>query len=109
MTTPPKTNCSKISCTTGSAADQISNSQECIGKTFRFPIGNDIPWCQDFMCYRDNIPGEIDFLLCYFINHRTQLACLRAKGYGFQSLFQKDYGNGAISADLVDILPYMRD
>jgi hypothetical protein len=103
------TNCSKILCTTASTEDQIFDSKQYIGKIFRFPIGNDIPWSQDFMCYRDNIPGEVDFILCYFISNQTKLACLTAKGYGLQSLVQGDYGNGAITADLADILPYVRD
>jgi len=77
-----------------------------ISKCFIFPENNDIPWGQDFCCYRGDIPHNIKFELTDFIN--DERVTLRAKGYGVISRTEeKAYGNGSICVEIKDIIPYV--
>lgn len=75
-----------------------------LGKKVIFPKENEVPWCQDFMCYPSHAPGDVEFridkFLCAEPDYRT---ILRAPGYGEM----KNYGCGAICCDLIHILPYL--
>lgn len=61
------------------------------------------------MCYRANIPGEIDFVANYIVSYEAKRLSLKAYGYGISTGDPKSYGNGCIGADLDDIMPYMRN
>lgn len=76
-----------------------------IGKHFKFPQKNNIPWGQDFCCYRGHAPSGVKFELTDFIN--DERCTLRAYGYGIIGQDEMSYGNGAICVDIEDIIKYM--
>lgn len=78
-----------------------------IGKHFKFPYGNKLEWSQDFCCFRDNAPSDIEFKLYEIFN--DEHVSLRAHGYGIISDDPHDYGNGSICMELKDILEYMEE
>lgn len=76
-----------------------------LNKFFKFPDDNNIPWGQDFCCYRYDIPSGIKFELTDFINNER--CTIIAYGYGIIGKDQNSYGNGAICVDINDIIPFM--
>lgn len=74
-------------------------------KFFMFPENNNVPWGQDFCCFRDNAPSGIKFELTAFISNER--VTLRAYGYGMISGDRNSYGNGALCLEIKDIIPYM--
>lgn len=76
-----------------------------LNKNFIFPKDNEIEWSQDFMCYKDNIPHGVKFKLTDF--HEDGRITLRAHGYGIVSKKAGSYGNGAISANIRDVMEYV--
>jgi hypothetical protein len=76
-----------------------------LNKIFVFPEYNKVHYCQDFRCYSGHIPHDIEFRLEKFIDYAPDYCVvLRGKGHGMK----QDYGCGAITAKLIEILPYMK-
>lgn len=76
-----------------------------LNKYFIFHKDNTLPWSQDFCCFSDNAPHDIQFLLYKFIT--DERVFLRAHGYGIISNETGSYGNGSICMEIKDIINYM--